>query len=58
MAFGVPQEEAVLSATLIPARELGRESEIGAIAPGRWADFLVCGEDLSLQTVYMGGEAL
>jgi N-acetylglucosamine-6-phosphate deacetylase len=58
VAFGVPQEEAVLSATLIPARELGRESEIGAIAPGRWADFLVCGEDLSLQTVYMGGEAL
>ena len=58
VAFGVPQEEAVLSATMIPARELGRESEIGAIAPGRWADFLVCGEDLSLQTVYMGGEAL
>ena len=58
VAFGVPQEEAILSATLIPARELGRESEIGVIAPGRFADFLVCGEDLSLQNVYLGGEKL
>ena len=58
VAFGVPQEEAILSATLIPARELGRESEIGVIAPGRFADFLVCGEDLTLQSVYLGGEKL
>jgi N-acetylglucosamine-6-phosphate deacetylase len=58
VAFGIPEKEAITAATLTPARELGRAEEIGAIAPGSFADFLVCGEDLSLQTVYMGGEAL
>ena len=58
VSFGIPEETAILAATLTPARELGREAEIGAIAPGRFADFLICGEDLSLQAVYMGGEKL
>ena len=58
LAFGIPEREAVTAATLTPARELGREDEIGSLAPGRYADFLVCGEALSLQAVYMGGEKL
>ena len=53
--FGIPKEQAILSATLIPAREIGREKEIGAIAPGRFADFVVCDEDLNHKVVYMGG---
>ena len=40
--FGIPKEQAVLSATLIPARELGCENEIGSIAAGKRADFVVC----------------
>ena len=58
VSFGIPEREAITAATLTPARELGREEEIGSIAPGRFADFLLCGEDLSLQAVYMGGEHL
>ena len=58
VAFGIPMEEAVRAATLTPARELGREEEIGSIAPGRFADFLICGDDLSLREIYLGGEKL
>ena len=55
IAFGIPAEEAILAATLRPAREIGRESEIGSIEKGKLADFVVCGEDLSLRAVYIGG---
>jgi N-acetylglucosamine-6-phosphate deacetylase len=58
VSFGIPEETAILAATLTPARELGRADEIGVLAPGRYADFLLCGEDLSLRAVYMGGEKL
>ena len=56
VAFGIPKEEAILAATIRPAREIGRESEIGSIETGKLADFVVCGEDLELRAVYIGGE--
>ena len=43
VSFGIPVEQAVLSATAIPARELGRQGELGLIADGLPADFVVCG---------------
>ncbi|MBQ6019093.1 MAG: N-acetylglucosamine-6-phosphate deacetylase [Clostridia bacterium] len=52
---GVPKEEAILSATANPARELGAADKIGAIAPGCFADFVVCDEDLTRRAVYVGG---
>ena len=56
--FGIPKEQAILAATLIPAREIGREEEIGSIEPGKLADFVVCDEDLSLARVFMGGKQI
>ena len=56
--FGIPVEQAILSATMIPARQLGRAEEIGSIEPGKLADFVVCGEDLQRKAVYLGGEKL
>ncbi len=56
--FGIPREQAILAATAIPAREIGRADEIGSIAPGRAADFVVCGEALERRAVYLGGELL
>ena len=58
VAFGIPKEEAVLAATLRPAREIGREREIGSIEEGKLADFVVCGEDLSLRRVFIGGKEI
>ena len=54
--FGIPKEQAILSATLIPARQLGRDGEIGSIAVGKRADFVVCDGQLLRQAVYMFGE--
>ena len=56
--FGIPKEQAILSATAIPARQIGRSHEIGAIAEGLLADFVVCTESLRPIAVYMGGQKL
>ena len=56
--FGIPKEQAILSATLIPARELGCENEIGSIAPGKRADFVVCDEEVNRKTVFLCGKPL
>jgi len=56
--FGICKEEAILSATKIPAQQISRGDEIGSIAPGKLADFVVCTADLELQAVYLGGEKL
>ena len=58
VAFGIPKEQAILSATIVPAREIGRETEIGSIETGKLADFIVCDEALNRKAVYMGGVAL
>ena len=58
VAFGISKEEAILSATANPAKQIGRSDEIGAIAKGLLADFVVCEEDLAPVAVYMGGEKL
>lgn len=55
--FGIPKEKAILAATRIPAEAIGREQEIGSIAPGRLADFVVCGADLSRRAVFLRGKA-
>jgi N-acetylglucosamine-6-phosphate deacetylase len=56
VTFGIPAEEAVEAATLRPAREIGRADEIGSIAVGKLADFVVCDDALVPSAVYIGGE--
>ena len=58
VSFGIAKEEAILSATYNPAKQIGRENEIGAIRVGLLADFVVCTTDLERVAVYMGGEKL
>ena len=53
--FGIPVADAINSATIIPAREIGKDDEIGSIEVGKRADFLVCDEKLNLKSVYMDG---
>ena len=52
VSFGVPFEQAVKSATLIPARAIGLDREIGSIAPGKRADLVVLDRDLEITAVY------
>ena len=56
--FGISKEEAVLSATLHPAKALGREGEIGSIAPGRKADFVICDQNLAILQVWLSGRQI
>ena len=56
--FGIPKEQAILSATLIPAREIGRENEIGSITVEKLADFVICDDRLNRKSVWLCGKAL
>lgn len=58
ISFGVPVAEAIRAATLVPARELGRDKELGSISLGKYADFIVCGSALDRRQVYIGGERI
>ena len=56
VAFGIERDEAIRAATIRPAREIGREHDIGSIEAGKLADFVICCADLSPEAVYIGGE--
>ncbi len=54
--FGVPAEQAVLSAAYLPAKSVGMEQEAGSIEAGHKADFLIADENWRLCDVYIAGE--
>ncbi len=58
VSMGIPLEDAVRMATYNPAQVLGVEQEVGQIAPGLRADFLVCTPDLQLRQVWLGGKEM
>ncbi len=53
-ALGVPFEQAVGAATVVPARFLGRE-DVGVLEPGGPADIVVLDDRLDIQTVLCAG---
>ena len=52
VSFGIPFPQAVKAATLIPARAIGLDQEIGSIAPGKKADLVVLDQQLDIAAVY------
>ena len=56
--MGVPLEDAVLAATLTPARAIGIDAERGSLEAGKVADMLVLDEDLNVKHVVLRGELL
>jgi len=56
ISWGVPKEEAILAATYNPAKALGCEAEVGSIAAGKRADFVICDENLARKQVFIAGE--
>lgn len=55
ISFGIAPEDAIRAATWNPACAIGAEKEVGSIAEGKLADFVVCGPDFARKAVYMGG---
>ncbi|MET1064566.1 MAG: amidohydrolase family protein [Arthrobacter sp.] len=58
IAAGVSPAEAVLAATLVPARVLGLETEVGAVRAGMRADIIAVGPGFELLKVLRGGRIL
>ncbi len=50
--FGIPFEQAVKAATLLPAKSVGLDREIGSIEPGKRADLVVLDSQLDIVGVY------
>lgn len=53
--FGIPLESALKAVTINPSISAGLDHLVGSFAPGKRADILVLGKDLSLKTVILGG---
>ena len=56
ISFGVPEEAAVRACTINPACALGVQGEVGSIASGKQADFVVCSPDYAKKRVYLAGK--
>ena len=54
--FGIPKEQAIMAATINPAKVIGADHETGSLEAGKMADFVVCDKDWKLQQVVIGGK--
>lgn len=58
VSFGIPREDAIRAATYNPARQIGVLSEVGSIADGKVADFVLCDAELNRKEVWLAGQKL
>ena len=56
--FGIPECDAIRAATYNPACALGVQDQVGSIAPGHYADFVVCHGDYTQPRVFLGGKEI
>ena len=53
--FGIPEADAVRASTYNPACSLGVQDQVGSIATGKCADFIICRSDYTGKRVFMSG---
>ena len=58
ISFGVKEEDAVRAASYNPACAIGADKEVGSIATGKRADFVVCDANYSNKRVFIGGKKI
>ena len=58
MSWGIPEEEVIRACTYNPACALGVEAEVGSIAEGLVADFLVCIDGYESKRVFLAGKEI
>ena len=56
VSFGISKEDAIRAATYNPARQIGALEQVGSIADGKVADFIICDGDLNRKAVYIAGQ--
>lgn len=55
ISWGIPKENAILSATLYPAMAIGADIFVGSIDVGKCADLIITDKDLKLERVILNG---
>ena len=58
ISFGVAEADVVRACTYNPACALGVQSEVGSIATGKIADFVICNADYSGKRVFLAGKEI
>lgn len=58
LRWGIKEEDAVRAATWNPACAISAEKEVGSIAEGKVADFIVCNRDYTEKRVFLAGRAI
>ncbi len=58
MSFGIPEEDAIIAATILPAQQIGQADKIGAIRTGHYADFVVCDKAYIRQRIFLSGKQI
>ena len=58
LSWGISEEEALRAATWNPACAIGAQQEVGSIAPGKRADFVICSQDYTEKRVFLAGNEL
>ena len=58
LSFGIKEEDVIRACTYNPACALGAQSEVGSIASGKVADFIVCSPDYTKKRVYQAGKLI
>jgi len=53
---GCPLWQAVRMASLTPATIVGRQDQLGSLAPGKWADVIVFDKQVQVRGVWVAGE--
>lgn len=56
VSWGIAEEDAVRAATYNPACAIGVQDEVGSIAPGKVADFIVCDAQYGAKRVFLAGK--
>ena len=58
LRWGIKEEDAVRAATWNPACAISAQKEVGSIAEGKVADFIVCKSDYTEKRVFLAGKEL
>ena len=58
ITFGVKEEDVIRACSYNPACALGVQSEVGSIAAGKVADFIVCSPDYAKKRVFQAGKLI
>ncbi len=58
VSMGVSLENAVKAASIVPAKSMHKDDEIGSLKEGKFADVVICDKDLNIKYVFVNGKLI